>query len=129
MKAAVEHLKQDFAFSERRACGLLGLPISTYRYRSSRCDSELREVLVDLAREKPRFGYRRLHVLLQRDGEQVNHKRVWRVYRAAGLGVKRRRRKRLVRMGTPTLAATRANERWSLDFACDGWQAAARSVC
>jgi putative transposase len=63
---------------------------------------------------------RRLHVLLQRDGEQVNHKRVWRVYRAAGLCVKRRRRKRLVRVGTPIVAATRANERWSLDFACDG---------
>jgi putative transposase len=120
MKAAVEHLRQDFAFSERRACGILDLAVSTYRYRSSRCDGELREKLVELAREKPRFGYRRLHVLLQRDGEEVNHKRVWRVYRAAGLCVKRRRRKRLVRVGTPSVAATRANERWSLDFACDG---------
>jgi putative transposase len=120
MKAAVQHLKQDFAFSERRACGLLDLPVSTYRYRPSRGDSELREKLVELAREKPRFGYRRLHVLLQRDGGQVNHKRVWRVYREAGLCVKRRRRKRLVRVGTPAVAATRANERWSLDFASDG---------
>ena len=120
MKAAVEHLKQDFAFSERRACRILTLPVSTFRYRSSRCDRELREKLVELAREKPRFGYRRLHILLQRDGVRVNHKRVWRVYRAAGLCVKRRRRKRLVRVGTPALASTRANERWSLDFVCDG---------
>jgi putative transposase len=120
MKAAVEHLKQDFAFSERRACGILQLPVSTFRYRSSRCDAELRDKLVELAREKPRFGYRRLHILLQRDGERVNHKRVWRVYRAAGLCVKRRRRKRLMRVGTPAIAATRANERWSLDFVSDG---------
>ena len=120
MKAAVEHLKQDFAFSERRACGVLKLPVSTFRYRSSRCDRALREKLVQLAQEKPRFGYRRLHILLQRDGARVNHKRVWRVYRAAGLCVKRRRRKRLVRVGTPAVACTRANERWSLDFVCDG---------
>jgi len=73
-----------------------------------------------LAREKPRFGYRRLHILLRRDGETVNHKRVWRVYREAGLCVKRRRRKRLLRVGSPAAVATRANERWSLDFAADG---------
>jgi putative transposase len=120
MKAAVEHLKQDYAFSERRACGVLQLAISTFRYRSSRCDAELRDKLTQLAREKPRFGYRRLHILLQRNGERVNHKRVWRVYRAAGLCVKRRRRKRLARIGTPAVSATKANERWSLDFVCDG---------
>ncbi len=75
---------------------------------------------MELAREKARFGYRRLHVLLQRDGEPVNYKRVWRVYREPGLCVNRRWWKRLVRVGTPAVAVTRANERWSLDFACDG---------
>jgi putative transposase len=70
MKAGVEHLKDDFAFSERRACNVLSLPVSTFRYHSVRCDAGLRERLVQLAREKPRFGYRRLHVLLRRDGEQ-----------------------------------------------------------
>ncbi|HEX3684935.1 MAG TPA: IS3 family transposase [Bryobacteraceae bacterium] len=120
MKAGVEHLKQDFAFSERRACGLLQVPVSTFRYRPSRRDQPLRDKLVELAREKPRFGYRRLNILLQRDGIQVNHKRVWRVYREAGLSVKRKRRKRLARVGTATTAATRANERWSLDFVSDG---------
>ncbi len=69
MKAAVEQLKQEFAFSERRACGILQVPVSTFRYRSPRCDATLRDKLVELAREKPRFGYRRLHILLQRDGE------------------------------------------------------------
>ena len=120
MKAAVEHLKQAFAFSERRACAVLQLPVSTFRYRSSRCDAKLRQQLVSLAGEKPRFGYRRLHILLQRGGERVNHKRVWRVYREAGLSIKRKRRKRLGRMGTPAVAATKVNERWSLDFVSDG---------
>lgn len=120
MKAAVEHLKQDFAFSERRACGVLKLPVSTFRYRLWRCYAELRNKLLELAREKPRFGYRRLRILLQRDGEQVNHKRVWRVYREAGLCVKRKRRKRVVRVGAPAVAAIRANERWSPDFVSDG---------
>ncbi len=73
MKAAVEHLKRDFAFSKRRACGVLELPVSTFCYRSSRPDTELRTKVMELARDKLRFGYRRLHVLLQRDGEQVNH--------------------------------------------------------
>jgi putative transposase len=119
MKAAVEHLKEDFAFSERRACDVLRLPVSTFRYRSVRCDAALREKLVELAREKPRFGYRRLHVLLRRDGEQVNHKRVWRVYREAGLCVKRRKRKRLVRAGLKPALAIAANQEWALDFAAD----------
>ena len=120
MKAAVEHLRQDYAFSERRACSVVQVPVATFRYRSSRCDAELRDKLTELAREKPRFGYRRLHVLLERDGKRVNHKRVWRVYREAGLSVKRRRRKRLVLVGTPAVAATKANQRWSLDFVSDG---------
>lgn len=120
MKAAVEHLKQDFAFSERRACGVLSFPVSTFRYRSSRSDAELRGKLIKLAQEKPRFGYRRLHVLLARDGERINHKRVWRVYRAAGLSVKRKRRKQLSRPCMAAAAATKPNERWSLDFVSDG---------
>ena len=72
-----------------------------------------------LAREKPRFGYRRLHVLLRRDGRVVNHKRVWRIYREAGLCVKRRKRKRLVRIGAPLEVLSAANQQWALDFASD----------
>ena len=98
---------------------MLRLPVSTFRYRSLRCDTDLRERLVELAREKPRFGYRRLHVLLRRDGGQVNHKRVWRVYREAGLCVKRRKRKRLVRTGVKPAMAIAANQEWALDFAAD----------
>ena len=76
MKASVEHIRQKFAFTERRACRLLLVPVSSYRYKPRQNDDGLRKRLIALAREKPRFGYRRLHVLLGREGEQVNHKRV-----------------------------------------------------
>jgi transposase InsO family protein len=92
---------------------------SSYRYRTTRCDEELRRRLVELAREKPRFGYRRLHVLLFRAGEAVNHKRVHRVYREAGLSLRRKKRKHCVRVGTPLQARTSANQEWALDFVHD----------
>ncbi len=59
-------------------CGLMGIAVSSYRYRSRRSDESLREQLVRLARENPRYGYRRLQVLVEREGERVNHKRLWR---------------------------------------------------
>jgi putative transposase len=88
---------EHYQVSQRRACELLGVPRSSLRYESRRDDRVLREKLIGLARERPRFGYRRLHVLLQREGQSINHKRVWRVYKAAGLSVKRTRRKKLIR--------------------------------
>jgi putative transposase len=83
--------------TRRRVCGLVGMAVASYRYRSQRSDEPLRAQLVELAREKPRFGYRRLHILLGRAGEHVNHKRVHRVYRAAGLMIRRKKRKHCVR--------------------------------
>jgi putative transposase len=65
-------------------CGLMSIAVNSCRYRSQRSDELLRERLVFLAREKPRHGYQRLQVLLEREGEQVNHKRLYRVYRAEG---------------------------------------------
>jgi putative transposase len=80
----------------------------------------LRERLRKLALERPRFGYRRLTVMLSRDGEKVNHKCVYRLYRAEGLMVRRRRRKRLCRGNGLTAAVPqRSNERWSMDFVSD----------
>ncbi len=84
----MKHLMESYRVSQRRACGLLEGPRSSFRYESQRDDSMLREKLIGLARERPRFGYRRLHILLQRGGVSINHKRVWRVYKAAGLSVK-----------------------------------------
>ena len=59
MKASVEQVREQFAFSERRSCGLLLLPVSSFRYQPRQNDAQLRERLIELAREKPRFGYRR----------------------------------------------------------------------
>jgi putative transposase len=118
MKASVEHLRKEYAFSERRACRLLQLAASTFRYRPVLKDDDLRERLQTLARERPRFGYRRLHALLG-DEPVVNHKRVFRVYQEAGLAVKRHKRKRLVRVGNPLQPATFTNEEWALDFVSD----------
>jgi len=91
-----------------------------FRYRSKKRDDELRSCLVRLAQEKPRYGYRRLAVLLEREGVRANHKRAWRIYRAAGLSVKRKQRKRLVRLGVPEPAPlTAANQQWANDFVHD----------
>jgi len=95
------------------------LAVTTYRYRSQRSDEPLRTKLVELAREKPRFGYRRLHVLLRRSGERVNHKRLHRIYCEAGLRIRRKKRKHCVREGKPLLARTAANQEWALDFVHD----------
>ena len=91
----------------------------TYRYQSCRDDSELRERLLELARERPRFGYRRLHILLRRGAVEVNHKKVQRVYRELGLTVKRTRRKRLERVLQPRPVLTGPSQEWSIDFASD----------
>jgi putative transposase len=119
LKAAVGQIREEYAFSERRACHLLMMAVSSYHYRIRRSDEELRMRLLELAREKPRFGYRRLHVLLQRRGEIVNHKRVHRVYREAGLSIRRKKRRHCVRIGQPLRSCTAANQEWALDFVHD----------
>lgn len=115
----MKHLMEDYQVSQRRACGLLEVPRSSFRHIPRRDDAVLREKLIGLARERPRFGYRRLHVLLRRDGQTINHKRVWRVYKAAGLSVKRTRRKKLVRSLRPALQLHAANQEWAVDFVSD----------
>jgi putative transposase len=111
---------EKFSISERRACELNDMDRSSYRYepREDR-NQQLRTKLTELARQKPRYGYRRLGVLLERNGEAVNHKRLFRVYQEAGLGVRRREKKRLERgrAGMPLLS--RPNQEWSLDFVSD----------
>ena len=113
-------MQANFGLSERRACGLVGADRSTCRYQARRADwPALRERLRGLAAERRRFGYRRLYVLLRREGYRVNLKRVYRLYRDEGLAVRRRRRRRRVARGTPPTVPTRINERWSLDFLLD----------
>lgn len=109
-------------FSEVRACRLVGIGRSTYRYQAkvSAENAELQSRLIELALVWRRFGYRRLHALLTREGWQVNHKRVYRLYRNAGLAVRRRKRKRvLTDRGKPQAVLAVPNQRWSMDFVSD----------
>lgn len=113
---------QTYRISERHACWLVGLGRSSYRYRvhPSMRNEALRVRLRELSEQRPRFGCPRLHVLIRREGMLVNHKRTERIYRQEGLTLKRRRRRRLLRVGVgPRDAPMRANERWSLDFVSD----------
>ena len=108
--------------SLRRACRVMGLSTSTWRYtrQPDAVNVQLLERLQAHAGERPRFGYRRLHTLVEREGLHVNHKRVYGVYRDAKLQVRRRRRKRLTRgQRMPLPLPSRRTERWSMDFMVD----------
>ena len=114
------YLEKAYKFSQRRVCKLLNLGRSSYQYQSRRDDSALRDRLKALADQRPRFGYRRLHALLKREGQQINHKRVFRLYREGDLGLPRRRRKRLVAgKRVPHETPAGVNDRWSIDFIHD----------
>ena len=116
-RAAVHHAQVFAAISERRACRFLACARSVVRYVSVRPPRKpLRERLHVLAGERPRWGYRMLHVLLQREGHAHNLKLTYRLYREEGLAVRRRRRKRASVARTPRPLASAANESWSMDF-------------
>jgi putative transposase len=112
--------------SARRVCGLLVVAEASYRYVSRRNDEPLRLRLLEAAREKPRWGYRRLGILVDQSGEHVNHKRVYRVYREAGLMIRRKTRKRLRREGVPRPALDGPNQEWALDFVHDAAESGRR---
>jgi putative transposase len=120
-REAVAHLRSAFDMSERRACRTIGCVRMTVRYRCCRPDdAELRVRLRSLAHVRRRFGYRRLHVLLRREGFTVNHKRLFRLYREERLMVRRRGgRKRALGTRAPMLVPQWPNDRWSLDFVAD----------
>lgn len=121
-RAAVGLLQRDHQVSLRRACRLVGLSTATWRYqRTADADTiSLETRLREQAAARPRYGYRRLHTLLARAGCRVNHKRLYRIYRAANLQVRRRQRKRRLagdRVVLPVLTAR--GQRWSMDFMRD----------
>lgn len=107
--------------SERHACGLVEVCRATVRYQPrSREDGTVRQRLLELAALRKRFGYRRLGLLLRREGMVVNHKRVYRLYREEGLSLRRRKRKRLTSEGRgPGEPASGPDQVWSLDFMSD----------
>ena len=120
-REAVALLQERLEVSERRACTMIGICRMTVRYRSTRPDDgRLRERMKALAHERRRFGYRRLHILLRREGYVVNHKRLFRLYREERLMVRRRGgRKRAMGTRAPMAIPLAPNDRWSLDFVSD----------
>lgn len=111
----------DKGYSQRRACRLIGLEPKTYRYVSTRDDdATVRARLRSLAGERRRFGYRRLLILLRREGQKLNHKKLFRLYREERLSVRRRGgRKRALGTRGPAAVPQEPNQRWSLDFLSD----------
>lgn len=120
-REAVAHLQTEMDLSERRACQIVGADRKMVRYRSHRPpDTELRARLRVLANERRRFGYRRLFVLLRREGEPSGINRIHRLYREEGLCVRKRRaRRKAVGTRAPILVEARPNARWSIDFVHD----------
>ena len=118
-------------FGVTRACGLVDISRSLYRYRSRRSNSgPLRARIEEIAAVKRRYGYRRVYLRLRREGWQVNRKRVYRIYRDAGLAVRRRKRKRIgLFERKPLPKPTRANVSWSMDFVADGLIGGRRLRC
>jgi putative transposase len=130
-REAVRILMAERQLGVTRACGLVGISRSLFAYESKRAsDIALTERMKEMAAAKRRYGYRRIHVLLRREGWQANHKRVWRLYSQAGLSVRKRTRKRITaveRVIRPQ--PTGPNQSWSMDFVADGLAYGRRFRC
>jgi putative transposase len=119
-RQAVKTLQERHGVSGRRAQRVVGLSRGTAHYRSRRDDAALREAMQRLASERRRFGYRRLAIMLKREGHCYNLKKIYRLYKAEGLSVRRRKsRKRAVGTRLPLPHADKVNQIWSLDFVSD----------
>jgi putative transposase len=120
LREAVLVMQLEVSVSQRRACGLMKVPRASCRYRRRRSeDPGLRTRLRELAETRRRFGYRRLQVLLLREGWQVNHKRIYRLYVEEKLGLRRKRGRKRSGVRQPLLEPTGANQVWSVDFMTD----------
>jgi len=122
-REAAAHLGEAYGVSQRRACRTIGADRAAIRYCSRRGDDgALRARLRELAATRRRFGYRRLHILLRREGAQVNHKKLRRLYAEERLQVRRRGgRKRALGTRAPITLPQGPNQRWSLDFVSDAF--------
>ena len=125
-REAVRVAREEGKRSERRACELIGMNRGSWRYqRKERNEAALRARLRELAGERPRFGYRRLHRMLRREKENgtakwvVNHKRVYRLYREEGLTMRRKGKRFRAEARVPMVLPTRANQMWTMDFTRD----------
>lgn len=118
----MKELKSEYSVSERRACKVLQFHRSVCRYESVRNDQEaLRIRIREIAKVRIRYGYERIHIELQREGWQINHKRVYRLYVEEGLSLRFKRPKRHVSAlhRLPREPVTKLNEVWGMDFVSD----------
>lgn len=120
------HLTTTYKVSQRRVCRVVGIHRATVRYRPQRRtervqqEEQVQTKLVELAAKRPRFGYRRLAVLLKSEGYIANHKRVYRLYKQNNLGLRRKTGKRLASQArVPFVEPTKANQVWAMDFLHD----------
>ena len=122
-REAVAHLCNAHEVSQRRACHVLEVDRSSVRYSSVRPDdADLRKAIRDVAQQRRRFGYRRIQVMLEREGICMNHKKLRRLYREEKLQVRKRGgRKRALGTRRPMILPSGINERWSLDFVSDAF--------
>lgn len=121
-REVVRHFQQAYSVSERRACKASGFGRASQRYQSRRDpQTALRLRLKELAEARVRYGYRRLHVLLQREGWEVNHKMVYRLYAEEGLSIRTRspKRRRACRYRTGRPEAAGVDDIWAMDFMSD----------
>jgi len=120
-RAVAECLKKEHELSQRRAFKLLGLHRSVGRYITKKVtEEEDRKEIKNIALERPRFGYRRIYLMLRKKGKKINHKKVFRIYSESGLKVKRRgSRKRAIGLRVAKVKATAINQVWGLDFMSD----------
>ena len=111
---------RDYEISQRRACGLIGVDPKTVRRERPPDHSAIRDAMKDVAGKRRRFGYRRIGIMLERQGIIMNHKKLYRLYREEGLSVRRRRgRKRARGSRTPMPVPLAPGVRWSMDFVSD----------
>jgi len=121
-REVVTHLRLTYRVSERRACRASGFCRASYRYRSQAApQDELRQRLKELAQARVRYGYRRLHVLLRREGWTVNAKRIYRLYKLEGLVIRPKtpKRKRSCRYRGERAEIAAPNQTWAMDFMSD----------
>ena len=121
-REVIRHYQMAFGLSERRTCRAMGFGRASHRYRARRDPAvALRMRLKELAASRVRYGYRRLHVLLKREGWRANHKRIYRLYNEEGLSIRTRspKRRRASRYRSGRSQANAMNDVWAMDFVSD----------
>lgn len=120
--SAVSHVYSQHKISERRACELIHVSRSSYRYKKvTSKNEEIKSKLKEIAYERKRFGYRRLHILLRRTGYKINHKKTYRLYKESHLKLRKTSKKKRYRNNEkrPSILPMRANQKWAMDFMTD----------